>query len=281
MKNLRESTSHAKVVQYHRDYYRPDNLGLVITGQVEVEEVLNTVAEYEEKILSKQDKRDTEFLRPWSGEVPRLELGRDLTVPYPADEEDNGLVYVAWRGPNAVTALYRLFATMVLMEYLTETSVSPLQAKFVEIDSPLASSVGYNFIENKESTVYLTFRNVPKEKIALVGEELNTVLTDIVEGKIAWDGPRMLTVINRRISEQMSQMENSPHDAVAFIAIGDMLYGNSTEDLRVRLNSVEEFDKMKQEPNQFWLGLIDSILLKGPRILVMGVPSIKLQEDMR
>ena len=34
MKNLRESTSHAKVVQYHRDFYRPENLGLVITGQV-------------------------------------------------------------------------------------------------------------------------------------------------------------------------------------------------------------------------------------------------------
>ena len=129
--------------------------------------------------------------------------------------------------------------------------------------------------------MYLTFRNVPKEKIPLVGEELKNVLTDIVDGKIAWDGPRMMTVINRRISEQMSQMENSPHDAVAFIAIGDMLYGNSTEDLRVRLNSVEEFDKMKQESNQFWLELIDSILLKGPRILVMGVPSIKLQEDMR
>ena len=279
MKNLRESTSHTKVVDYHRQYYRPENLGLVITGQVKEEEVLSVLDKVEERILSKGEREP--FLRPWSGEVPRLEVGKDITVSYPADEEDNGLVYAAWRGPSAVTALYRMFATMVLMEYLTETSVSPLQAKFVEIDNPLASSVGYNFIENKESTVYLTFRNVPKEKIALVGEELKTVLTDIVEGKIAWDGPRMLTVINRRISEQMSQMENSPHDAVAFIAIGDMLYGNSTEDLRVRLNSVEEFDKMKQEPNQFWLGLIDSILLKGPRILVMGVPSIKLQEDMR
>ena len=92
---------------------------------------------------------------------------------------------------------------------------------------------------------------------------------------------RMLTVINRRVSEQMSEIENSPHDAVAFIAIGDMLYGNSTEDLRVRLNSVQEFVKMKKEPDQFWLDLIDSILVKGPRILVMGVPSIKLQEDMR
>ena len=190
------------------------------------------------------------------------------------------MVHVAWRGPSA-TALYRMFATMVLMEYLTETSVSPLQARFVESEDPLASSVGYSLIENKESTVYLTFSNVPKKKIPNVGRELKKALEDIVSGVTAWDRSRMSTVIKRRISQQMSQVENTPHDAVAFIAIGDMLYGNSTEDLRVRLNSVEEFDKMKQEPNQFWLGLIDSILLKGPRILVMGVPSIKLQEDMR
>ena len=281
MKNLRESTSHAKVVQYHRDYYRPDNLGLVITGQVEVEEVLNTVAEYEEKILGKQDKRDTEFLRPWSGEVPRLELGRDLTVPYPADEEDNGLVYVAWRGPNAVTALYRLFATMVLMEYLTETSVSPLQARFVESDSPLASVVGYSLIENRESTVYLMFQNVPKEKIASVGDELSKVLAEIVSGAVSWDSARMKTVIQRRISEQMSQVENQPHDAVAFMLIGDMLYGNNSEDLRIRLNSVEEFEKLKNEADSFWIKLLDEMLVKSPRIVVMGVPSIELQENMR
>ena len=170
---------------------------------------------------------------------------------------------------------------MVLMEYLTETSVSPLQARFVEIESPLASRVGYSFIENMESTLYLTFRNVPKQKIPLVGGELQKVLTELVEGKIPWDRARMETVINRRISEQMSQIENSPHDAVAFMVIGDMLYGNTTEDLRVRLNSVQEFEKMKVEPESFWLDLIDNILVKGSRILVMGVPSIKLQEEMR
>ena len=103
------------------------DLGVVITGQVDVQEVLDTVSKYEERILTKGDREP--FLRPWSGAVPKLEFDKDLTVPYPADEEDNGMVYVAWRGPSAVTALYRMFATMVLMEYLTETSVSPLQVK--------------------------------------------------------------------------------------------------------------------------------------------------------
>ena len=83
------------------------------------------------------------------------------------------------------------------------------QARFVESESPLASSVGYSFIENKESTVYLSFQNVPKDKIPLVAPELKTVLQEIVSGKVAWDRSRMSTVIQRRISEQMSQAEMS------------------------------------------------------------------------
>ena len=67
--------------------------------------MLETVSKVEERIISKGDREP--FLRPWSGDVPRLELDRDITVPYAADEEDNGMVYMAWRGPSAVTALYR------------------------------------------------------------------------------------------------------------------------------------------------------------------------------
>ena len=280
MKNLRESTSHQKVVNYHRDYYRPENLGIVITGQVDVDDVLDTVTKVEEGILAKNETREP-FLRPWSGEVPKLEIDQDINVPYPADEEDNGLVNVAWRGPNAITSLYRMFATMVLMEYLTETSVSPLQARFVESDQPLASEVGYSLIENKESCVYLMFQNVPKDKIPQVGPELKKVLQELVNGTIVWDRSRMSTVIQRRISQQMSQMENTPHDAVAFMAIGDMLYGNTSEDLRVRLNSVEDFAKLANEPDNFWIEMIDQMFLNSPRVLVMGIPSRNLQQNMR
>jgi len=279
MKNLRESTSNEKVINYHKEFYRPENLGVVITGQVDIEEVLKTCESFEEKIVSKGD-RDP-FLRPWSGEVPKLEVGKEILVPYPADDEDNGMVYIAWRGPSAVTNLYRMFATMILMEYLTETSVSPLQARFVEIDSPYASTVGYNFIENKESAVYLMFENVPKDKIDEVEPELEKVLEELVKGIIPWDFQRLKTVINRRILEQMSQLENSPHDAVAFMAIGDMLYGNTQEDLNIRLNSGAEFRKMHEEPESFWINIIGDMLIGSPKIVVKGVPSVELQKSMR
>ena len=278
MANLRESTDNTKVRAYHSQFYRPENLGIIITGQVQAEEVFRALEAVEEAAAAEGERGP--FLRPWEGEVPRLELGREVEVPYPADDEDNGMVYVAWRGPSA-SSLYQMMATMILMEYLTETSVSPLQARFVEVENPLASSVGYSFIENRESTVYLTFQNVPVAKVAEVVPELTKALAALVSGATAWDAARLATVVNRRILEQRSQVENSPHDAIAFMVIGDLLYGHTKEDLDIRLNGADQFRKMVDEPNSFWLKMIDSMLVKGPSVVVKGLPSKKLQEEMK
>jgi len=278
MKNLRESTSNEKVLAYHKAFYRPENLAIIITGQVSPEQVFKALDGVEKRILESEEREP--FLRPWEGEVPKLEITQHLDVLYPVDDEDNGMVYVAWRGPSAVTKLYQMFAAMILMEYLTETSVSPLQATFVEIEDPLASRVSYSFIENAESTVYLMFENVPKEKIPDVDAKLQEVLTDLVSGKISWDTARMTTVIKRRILEQMSSLENQPHDAIAFMAIGDILYGHSVDDLNKRLNSVEEYKRMLGEPDTFWIKMLDEMLLKGPRTVAKGIPSKKLHEEM-
>ena len=53
MSNLRTSTSNTKVKQYHNDFYRPDNLCLIITGQVTPEEVFKALEPFEERIIAK------------------------------------------------------------------------------------------------------------------------------------------------------------------------------------------------------------------------------------
>lgn len=37
--------------------------------------------------------------RPWQFVVPPLEQSVDIVEKYPSDEEENGMVSVAWRGP--------------------------------------------------------------------------------------------------------------------------------------------------------------------------------------
>ena len=53
LKNLRETTSHQKVCNYHKSMYRPDNMAIVIAGQIEAEEVIECLEKFEEKILGK------------------------------------------------------------------------------------------------------------------------------------------------------------------------------------------------------------------------------------
>ena len=53
MLNLRTSTSNEKVRSYHHSYYRPDNLSLIVTGQVEPNQLFKAIQPFEDKILSK------------------------------------------------------------------------------------------------------------------------------------------------------------------------------------------------------------------------------------
>ncbi|XP_026679888.1 uncharacterized protein C05D11.1 [Diaphorina citri] len=139
MSNLRDSTTNEKIRAYHKAFYRPENLCLIITGQVEAEDIFRALKPLEEKIMAKGDRGD--FTRSWQSPVPPLTASLDKSVPYPCDNEDNGMVYIGWRGPSAVTELYKLTACAVLLKYLTDTPVSPLPKEFVDIPDPYCSEV--------------------------------------------------------------------------------------------------------------------------------------------
>lgn len=50
---MRESTDNEKVRKYHKDFYRPENLCVIITGQVKHADVFKALQPIEEKILAK------------------------------------------------------------------------------------------------------------------------------------------------------------------------------------------------------------------------------------
>lgn len=139
MKNLRESTTNLKVRQYHKDFYRPENLKIIITGKICHEDVFRALERLEKQILSKGER--TKFERPWQTPVASLPETKDLIVKYPTDEENNGIFCIGWRGPSAVSEQYLLTAVCIFLKYLTEFSTYTLPKEFVEIDDPYASNV--------------------------------------------------------------------------------------------------------------------------------------------
>ncbi|KAI5736858.1 hypothetical protein M8J76_007821 [Diaphorina citri] len=278
MSNLRDSTTNEKIRAYHKAFYRPENLCLIITGQVEAEDIFRALKPLEEKIMAKGDRGD--FTRSWQSPVPPLTASLDKSVPYPCDNEDNGMVYIGWRGPSAVTELYKLTACAVLLKYLTDTPVSPLPKEFVDIPDPYCSEVSYSIIENSSSVVFFTFENVPTDKLNSIADKMLRLLSDLSQQKLLIDMTRLLTVIRRHRAECLTHIENNPHFCIASMAIGDMLYGNSKQDLDQRLNQVEELNQLEREPLDFWVSLIRSFLVEAPHIVIRGVPSVEEQKRL-
>lgn len=169
------------------------------------------------------------FKRPWQTPIEPLSESVDRDVCYPCDDEDNGMVYVAWRGPSVVSQLYDYLGCSLLLKYLTDTSVSPLQKEFVERDDPYASNVNCALYEFSISALSFEFENVPKIKIPLIKESLMKILNNICDKGI--DMKRMKTLIHKSILELLSTLENDPHDTVADIIFGHVLYGNTNEDV--------------------------------------------------
>ncbi|XP_058458892.1 uncharacterized protein C05D11.1-like [Malaya genurostris] len=276
MNNLRTSTNNAKVRSYHAAFYRPDNLHVIITGQIAPEDIFKALEPVEQKILSKGTL--TSFVRPWQTPVEPLPESKILKILYPADEEDCGLVNVAWRGPKATSEYTELTACSVLLRYLSDTSVSPLQREFVETKDPYASRVGYNIAENSESLLYISFENVPLEKVDAIFPMLQQILEKLGNGGERIDMKRMSSVLERYILESLSNLESNPHDDVAFHVIGDVLYGEVEQDFDNRLNANRCLQELKSKNESFWVSLLNKYLVNSKNVVISAVPSIEEQK---
>ena len=88
-----------QVRNYHQSYYRPDNLCLIVTGQVNKESLLKALEPVEESILKKGELPAMQ--RPWveTGNFPNLKENLTETVLFADEDESMGSVLIAWNGP--------------------------------------------------------------------------------------------------------------------------------------------------------------------------------------
>lgn len=119
----------------------------------------------------------------------------------------------------------------ILLKYLTDTSASLLQQKFVHIDEPFANNVGFSLMEFSAPSLYLEFTNVPISKISEISAHLQGAFNRIFESKTGIDMQRMNTVIQRYLLEGLSNLESGPHDLVFDVIVQDFLYGNDEVDV--------------------------------------------------
>lgn len=89
-------------------------------------------------------------------------------------------------------------------------------------------------MENSDSCVYLMFEDVPLNKLSEVKPKLQEILEKIAKEEDI-NMERIESIIKRSKLEQLSNIENNPHNSLAFGIIGHILYGTGNEDVCFRI----------------------------------------------
>mmetsp|Transcript_23076 Transcript_23076/g.64999 ORF Transcript_23076/g.64999 Transcript_23076/m.64999 type:complete len:1253 (+) Transcript_23076:22-3780(+) len=301
LKELRELTNEM-VREYHKTYYRPDNLCVIVTGQVDCAALCKACAPTVESILkSDRIKSLPPLEKPFSSPVPKPSESARISIAFPAEDEESGAkCEFAWHGP-AWDDMAEIAALQMWLVYLTQDSIAPLQKAFVEKDPALCGEVGFGM---SEQTVYLfhislSSINVKELSTRDVDEELSSILKDHVKDAGACiDMKRMTSLIEQKRRQSLSDVEESPHDFYSGEIIGSFLYasdfapkaaggsGTPGASLKARLDRPAQLSKLLEWKADQWARVCERWMLgasSSPRVTVIGTPSKacgkKLQSD--
>ncbi|KIH54029.1 hypothetical protein ANCDUO_15827, partial [Ancylostoma duodenale] len=209
----------------------------------------------------------------------------------PSDDESTGVVEISWFG-CAPTDFKQKAALRVLFDYLSDTSVSPLQREFVLIDNPLSSQVVFGVNQQTTCILNLTSNGVPTDRLDEVEPRLmDEIVTKHLDDQ-AWDMERMGFIIRQAAVSSMREMEKRPDMSLFFHMFGHQLYDDSVENFSARVNEIlrstalvltftlpsakiELILGLISEPASFWSHLVERYFTK-PHVTVIGVPSKRM-----
>ncbi|KAI7895483.1 Metalloenzyme, LuxS/M16 peptidase-like protein [Mucor mucedo] len=277
MERLRE-LSVDKIRDYHKSYYRPDNLCLIITGKVDKDDLLKALEPVEESIIKKGPL--PEMQRPWisTGDFPDLKEDITETVFFADEDESMGSVLLAWNGPMCHNYLAQK-ELEVLNVYLTDSPVSVLQKEFVEIEDALCTDVDFHITDHLKSTLMFTASSVPIEEIENFPTELFKTLRRLVDTKDI-DMTRMATVIEKETLKLLDSAETDAHDTAAAVAISDFLYGSPDgRDLKESVKDQEYLNILAKYTIEDWLRVLQKWYLDAPHVTLYGKPSAEFAEQ--
>ncbi|PKK78220.1 hypothetical protein RhiirC2_730303 [Rhizophagus irregularis] len=276
MENLRVLNVET-IRQYHRDYYKPDNLCLIITGKILHDELFKTLDPLDERISRKKSQIHK---RPFvdSAPIPLLEKSIQEVVEFPDEDESMGQIVIAWLGP-LIDEFLEINALEVLHTYLSDSAASVLQKEFVEIKDPLCTDI-YIMIEPQTRTAILaTFSNVPTEELEELANKVLQKFTRIVESE-GIDMDRMKTVIQLAKLRILDKIETSS-SYFSDASIVDHVYGKRTgEDLERATKDLKYYDQLSEFTEQQWIQYLKKYHLDNHHITLLGKPSAEFAEKL-
>lgn len=265
MSALRKLTV-SEIRDYHSKMYRPSNLCLIITGDVEPAELLAVLEPFD----SQQDS--SVMPRPFVDSPVQdspLESTKIRKVEFPEQDEAYGEVQISWIGPPALN-LVENTALQVLQSYFTMESVGKLIDKFVDIEDPLASDITLYTSDYLLTCVHIYLEGVPTEKLELVDSLISSGLVECVRD---FDLTLVRELTERTRAKVVQSVENNP-ESFAFMAIDAFMYGHRDgSTLRDWLSDISEYDTLANWSLAQWQEFIQNYFVNNFHTSVLAAPS--------
>ena len=282
LENIRTSTTIQKVRDYHKRYYRLENLVLIVTGNINQHQIFKAIASMEEQIVKNESSDQGLFERPWQKPLqPIRKENNNIEHEFPSDDEDIGKVTIAFRLPNHITEdISILEPHSLLMEYLTSSKVSPLIAAFVETEDPLCYDVWFDLFMYSQPAYYLTFAKVPANRTGEVIPRLRKVIKQIIDGGPSeFDLSRLQRFIDRGMVKDQKFIENNLPSIFDEVVMYDMMHSTKKEHFQHFVNLVIWSSTHRDHNASYWIELLNDIFNNYDSAVVEAKPSVNLPKE--
>ncbi|KAL4921289.1 Metalloenzyme, LuxS/M16 peptidase-like protein, partial [Aspergillus aurantiobrunneus] len=277
MEQLRVLTAE-RIRAFHRDMYQPKNLCLIITGEVDHADLLETLDQFEDTILDVIPSPDSPFKRPWvdSKQAPQLSQSVVKTVEFPEEDESYGEIEIRFLGPDCTDPV-QTGAINVMLLYLAGSSASLLDNILVEKEQ-LASAVYYATEDRPSLEIRFTLTSVETEKLAQVERRFFEVLKDAMNKDL--DMNYLQECIDRQRRTWKFSTESSASSFAEYV-ISDFLFGKKDGSTLLDVTSLREYDTLEKWTQHDWRTFIRKWIADAAHVTIFGTPSSKMSETLK
>lgn len=273
-KELRVLTAD-RIRAYHKEMYQPKNLRVIITGEIDHDELLQILDDFESTIVDDVPALEAPFRRPWveSKPTPRLQETKVDTIKFPEEDESMGEITVGFLGPNCDDSVGNA-ALAILLSYLANSSVGVLENTLVEREQ-LCSAVYYETETRPDVVVWFDLTSVETERLQEVYERLIEVLKETLDKPLDMD---YLNDCIKREKRQLKERAEASEDFFTQPLIEDHCFSSRDGRNLKDLESLHDIDIVAAWSEAQWKDALSKFFVDNHHVCVLGVPSKELQE---
>lgn len=272
MSELRHLTND-QIKAFHKSMYRPDNLCVIITGSVNEEELLNTMAEFDAQL---EGLPEIPNKRPFVDSKEDLPLKSTIIkeIEFPDADESMGELIISWIGPKATDTITNV-ALDIVGSYFTDSPISLLNKLLVEIENPLATDIDYGTDDYLRTTINFNINGVPTEQLKEVDTKVKEIILSQTDPK-NFNLTYMRQVLNQQKLKFVFNTEKSS-SLFSNIAISEFIYGKlDGSHLSEWCRDLREFEILMEWTADQWCLLIKEQFVDNKSASILARPSIKL-----